>query len=245
MSLYGRHQSHFSLYRYILCVTYGFSSEAFEIDDLIYASADDLPPWHKPSQCVWSKAARLRGKVSLNEDYEDLERLFTKVLGVKQVDLMMAIDELKHTGSRPSVLVPEVKQSIWTVNSLLSTETSLPDPSDILNSSIFPIRYPHGDVTCRSVSTEFFVVDREQLSQNFATKVKFLDFSLEDVVRLRPFLHWAGLQSRYFSRCIKEVTSFPGEGASPISSTDVQIRYRAHPLLRFVYFKRATMTSLC
>ncbi|KAI3332562.1 hypothetical protein F4824DRAFT_475026 [Ustulina deusta] len=206
--------------------------EAFEIDDLIYASADDLPPWHKPSQCVWSKAARLRGKVSLNEDYEDLERLFTKVLGVKQVDLMMAIDELKHTGSRPSVLVPEVKQSIWTVNSLLSTETSLPDPSDILNSSIFPIRYPHGDVTCRSVSTEFFVVDREQLSQNFATKVKFLDFSLEDVVRLRPFLHWAGLQSRYFSRCIKEVTSFPGEGASPISSTDVQIRYRAHPLLR-------------
>ncbi|KAI1748144.1 hypothetical protein F4782DRAFT_384783 [Xylaria castorea] len=206
--------------------------EAFEIDALIYVSMDDLPPWHKPSQCVWSKAARLRGKVSLNEDYEDLERLFTKVLGVKQVNLMMAIDELKHTGSRPSVSVPEVKQSIWTVNSLLSTETSLPDPSDILNSSIFPIRYPHGDVACRSVSTEFFIVDREQLGRNFATKVKFLDFSLEDVVRLRPFLHWAGLQSRYFSRCIKEVTSFPGEGASPISSPDVQIRYRAHPLLR-------------
>lgn len=218
----------------ILCVAYGLPSDAFEIDALIYASMDDLPLWHKPSQCVWSKAARLRGKVSLNEDYEDLERLFTKVLGVKHVDLMMAIDELKHSSSRPSVLVPEVKQSIWTVNSLLSTEACLPDPSDILNSSIFPIRYPHEEVICRSVSTEFFIVDREQLRQNFATKVKFLDFSLEDVARLRPFLHWAGLQSRYFSRCVKEVTSFPGEGASPISSPDVQIRYRAHPLLRFV-----------
>ncbi|KAI1188940.1 hypothetical protein F5B17DRAFT_450976 [Nemania serpens] len=206
--------------------------EAFELDALIYASADGLPPWHKPSQCVWSKAARLRGKVSLNEDYEDLERLFTKVLGVKQVDLMMAIDELKHTGSRPSVMVPEVKQSIWTVNSLLSTEESLPDPSDILNSSIFPVRYPHGEVTCRSFSTDFSIVDREQLRQSFVAKVKFLDFSLEDVVRLRPFLHWAGLQSRYLSRCVKEVTSFTGEGASPILSPDIQIRYRAHPLLR-------------
>jgi hypothetical protein len=218
----------------MFCVIYGFSSESFEIDALIYASVDDLPPWHKPSQCVWSKAARLRGKVSLNEDYEDLERLFTKVLGVKQVDLMMAIDELKHTGSRPSVLVPHVKQSIWAVNSLLSTETNLPDPSNVLNSSIFPIRYPHGEVICGSVSTEFFIVDREQLRQNFATKVKFLDFSLEDVVRLRPFLHWAGLRGRYFSRCIKEVTSFPGEEAGLISTPDVQIRYRAHPLLRFV-----------
>ncbi|KAI1125093.1 hypothetical protein F5Y10DRAFT_284521 [Nemania abortiva] len=206
--------------------------ESFENDALIYASVDDLSPWHKPSQCVWSKAARLRGKVSLNEDYEDLEKLFTKVLGVKQVDLMMAIDELKHTGSRPSVLVPEAKQSIWTVNSLLSTETSLPDPSDVLNSSIFPIRYPHGDVTCGSFSTEFFIVDREQLGRDFATKVKFLDFSLEDVVRLRPFLYWAGLQSRYISRCIKEMTSFPGEGTSPILSPEVQIRYRAYPLLR-------------
>ncbi|KAI1421444.1 hypothetical protein F5Y12DRAFT_767727 [Xylaria sp. FL1777] len=209
--------------------------EAFEANALIYASVDDLSPWHMPSQCVWSKAAQLRGKVSLNEDYEDLEGLFTKILGVRQVDLTMAIDELKNTGSRPSVLVPEVKQSIWTVNSLLSTETSLPDPSDILNSSIFPVRYPHGDVVCSSVSTEFFIVDREQLRQNFATKVKLLDFSLEDVVRLRPFLHWAGLQSRYFSHCIKEVTSFPGEGASRISSPDIQIRYRAHPLLRIAY----------
>ncbi|KAI0977216.1 hypothetical protein F4678DRAFT_468441 [Xylaria arbuscula] len=206
--------------------------EAFEQDSLIYAEVDDLTLWHRPSQCAWSKAARLRGKVSLNEEYEDLERLFTEVLGVKQVDLVMAIDALKLTGSRPSPLMPKVKESIWTVNSLLSAEISLSDPSDILNSSIFPIRYPDGDVTCSSVSTEFFIVDREQLTQNFATKVKFLDFNLEEVVRLRPFLHWAGLQSRYFSHSIKEVTSFPGEGASLISSPDVQLRYRAHPLLR-------------
>lgn len=195
---------------------------------------DDLPSWHKPSQCVWSKAAQLRGKVSLSEDYEDLERLFTNVLGVRQVDLTMAIDELRKTGNEPSVRVSEVKQSIWTVNSLLSSETSLPDPAGILDVSVFPIRYPQGGVTCSSISTEFFIVDREKLGQDFSTKVKFLDFSLEEVVQLRPFLHWTGLQSRYLSLCIKEVTSFPGEGASLILSPDVQIRYRAHPLLRFV-----------
>ncbi|KAI1297487.1 hypothetical protein F5Y03DRAFT_386916 [Xylaria venustula] len=206
--------------------------EIFENDSLFYVKVDGLPLWHKPSQCVWSKAARLKGKVSLSEDYENLERLFTEVLGVKHVDLMMAIDALKLLVSHPSPLVQEVKESIWTANSFLSAEEDLPDPSDLLKSSIFPVRYPNGAVTCNPVSTEFFVVDREQLAQNFSNKVKFLDFNLEEVVRLRPFLHWAGLQSRYFSHCIKEVTSFPGEGASLIPSLDLQIRYRAHPLLR-------------
>ena len=192
------------------------------------------PSWHKPSQCVWSKAAKLRGRVSLNEDYEDLEELFTLVFGVKQVDLLMAIDELEHIASRQSASVSDVKESIWAVNSLLSTETNLPEPSRILESSIFPIRYPDSSVRCGTAAPEFFIVDREQLRQYFAAKVKLLDFTLEEVVRLRPFIHWTCLQSRYLSYCTKEVTSFPGEGASPISYPDRQIRRRAYPFLRSV-----------
>ncbi|KAI0182894.1 hypothetical protein EV127DRAFT_40641 [Xylaria flabelliformis] len=206
--------------------------ETFEREGLIYASVDDRPSWHKPSQCVWSKAARLRGKVSLNEDYEDLEELFTSVLGVKQVDLLMAIDELKHAGSRQPVSVPEVKESIWTVNSLLASETRLPKTSGIMESSIFPIKYPDGGVRCGTIATEFFIVDREQMKQSFADKVKLLDFSLEEVVRLRDFIHWIGLQHRYLSHCTKEVTSFPGEGASPIPTPGLQIRHKAHSFLR-------------
>lgn len=182
---------------------------------------------------MWSKAARLRGRVSLNDDYEDLEELFVDFLGIKPVDLPMAIDELKESGSRPTTSVSEVKESIWTVNSLLSTESSPPKSSAIRKSSVFPIRHPDGGVTRETTATEFFIVDREPLRQAFETKVKFLDFTLEEVVRLGPFLEWARLNS-YVSHYVKEITSFPGGGASPMSNPDRQIRNRAYPLLRLV-----------
>lgn len=184
------------------------------------------------SRCVWSRAARLRGKVSLNDDYENLEELFVDFLGVKLVDLPMAIDELKETGSRESTSVPEVKESIWTVNSLLSTERNHPNPREIVKGSIFPVRYPNGRVIRGSMSTEFCVIDREPLRQSFETKVKFLDFTLEEVVQLRLFLEWARLEGRYLSHCVKEITSFHGGVTRPMLNPDRQIRNRAHALLR-------------
>ncbi|KAI1327062.1 hypothetical protein F5Y16DRAFT_421235 [Xylariaceae sp. FL0255] len=206
--------------------------EAFETKALIYASVDDLGLWYKPSQCVWSKSARLRGRISLSEEYEKLERLFTRVLGVRQVDLQMAIDELKDAASQPSSSVLEIKESISTVNSLLVNETNLPSPSAIMETSVFPIRYPSGGVTLGPFKTEFFVVDREQLGESFAPKVKLLDFSLKEVAQLRPVFHWLGLQDRYLSNCVKEVTSFPGQGATLISAPNLQIRHKAHAFLR-------------
>ncbi|KAI8635259.1 hypothetical protein F5Y19DRAFT_5509 [Xylariaceae sp. FL1651] len=218
--------------------------EKFETEALIYASVDDQTSWYKPSQCVWSKSARLRGRVSLDEEYEKLEGLFTRVLGVKQVDLQMAIDELIHTASRPSISVPEVKESIWTVNSLLVNETNPPSPLDTLESSIFPIRYPSGGVTCGPVKTEFFIVDREQIKESFASKVKLLDFSLKEVAQLRPLLYWLGLQDRYLSCCTKEVTSFPGQGATLISTPSLQIRHKAHAFLRIAFHFDSPRTRL-
>ncbi|KAL7624644.1 hypothetical protein AAE478_006214 [Parahypoxylon ruwenzoriense] len=209
--------------------------DAFENNALIYVPLDDGPEraaWHKISHCVWSKAARLRGRVSLNDDYKDLEELFVDFLGIKPVDLPMAIDELKEAGRRHSTSVSEVKESIWTVNSLLSTESNPPRPSAVVKSSIFPVRHPNGGVTRETTATEFFIVDREPLRQSFETKAKFLDFTLEEVVRLGSFLEWTGLNDRYLSHCIKEITSFPGRGASLMSNPDRQIRNRAYPLLR-------------
>ncbi|KAI1262212.1 hypothetical protein F5Y18DRAFT_398949 [Xylariaceae sp. FL1019] len=218
--------------------------ETFETEALIYASVDDETSWYKPSQCVWSKSARLRGRVSLDEEYEELERFFTRVLGVKQVDLQMAIDELKSTAGRPSSSVLELKESIWTVNSLLTNETSPPNPSGVMDSFIFPIRYPSGSVAYGSVNTHFFIVDREQLKDIFQSKVKLLDFSLKEVAHLRPFFDWLCLRDRYLSCCTKEVTSFPGHGATVISSPSLQIRHKAHAFLQIACHYGSPRTGL-
>ncbi|KAI1377806.1 hypothetical protein F4677DRAFT_458573 [Hypoxylon crocopeplum] len=212
--------------------------EAFEKEALIYVPADDTSTesaWHQASDCVWSKAARLRGRVSLNDDYEALEELFVGFLGIKLVDLPMAIDELKEAGSKNSTSVPEIKDSIWTVNSLLSTESNPPKPSALMKSSILPIRHPHGGVTRGITAIEYFIVDREPLRQLFESKVKLLDFTLEEAVRLNPFLTWIDAHDRRLSHCVKETTSFPGGGASPVSNPDRQISHRAHCLVRIAF----------
>ena len=206
----------------------------FEDHALIYAVSNEGPLWRKTSQCVWSTAARLRDMVSLNTEYENLRGLFVDVLGVKPVTLEMAIDELKEAGSRQSVAVEEVKTSILTVNALLCSESDQPQQTEFGDSKIFPVRYPGGGFRCVSAETQFFVVDLELLRPPFENHVKLLDFSLEEVVRLRHFLTWAHLEDRYISLCVRQITSVQEAGAQPISKHDRQFRDRAPAVLRYL-----------
>ena len=144
----------------------------------------------------------------------------------------MAIDELKEAGGRQSTSIQDIKESIWTVNSLLPTSTKLPKPEKVMENCIFPIKLPNGISTRGSITTEFSIVDRENLGELFRTKVKLLDFTLQEVVRLRPFLNWMHLDTRYLSQCVKEITSFHGAAARLISDPNRQIWNRAHALLR-------------
>ncbi|EXF75687.1 hypothetical protein CFIO01_04620 [Colletotrichum fioriniae PJ7] len=206
----------------------------FNNEALILSPSDDKESWYWTDECVWSSANRLRGKVSLADDYEDLEEFFVDYLGVKQVDLSMAIDELKDAASSGSGALTEIKESIWVVNSLLPSVSTPPNPKGLSKSPIFPVKHPDGQVEARSAITEFCIIDREALESSFKSKVKLLDFTLEDVARLRPFLEWMRLQDRYISRCVKEITSFHGGMSIPTltSNPQRQIRNRAHALLR-------------
>lgn len=206
----------------------------FENYALIYLPLNDGASWRKTSQCVWSTAARLGDMVSLNNEYEDLEDFFVNIIGVKPVTLSMAIHELKEAGSRQTVSVEEVKARILTVNSLLCSESD-PPQSGLMESKIFPVRYPEGGVHCVSAQTEFFIVDRELLRSSFEGRVKFLDFSLEEAAQLHPFLTWVQLDDRYISACVAELTSVRKSNAQPISSLGRQFQHRAHAFLRYVH----------
>lgn len=201
---------------------------------------DDGRTWHTVSQCVWSSAVRIRGRVSLNDEYARLEHLFVDFLGVKPVDLPMAIDELKEVGNRATASEEQVKELIWTVNSLLSTTVRPPSSKEIVKGRIFPIQQPNGSISLVSKTTQFFVPDRNSLRRTFEKKVKFLNFTLEQVIRLRPFLEWVELDKRFLSDSVKEVTSFHGGMARQTSNPGRQIRNRAYALLRLV-----RMQSLC
>ncbi|ROV88550.1 hypothetical protein VMCG_10385 [Cytospora schulzeri] len=220
--------------------------DAFENEALICVPSHDGQSWHKASQCVWSIAASLRGKVSLNSEYEGFEDFFVNFIGVKPVDLRMAIEELKKVGSHSgpqAVSIQDVKDTVMTVNSLLANETRPPPPGKILDHRIFPIRQPSGTIECGTGVDDFFIVDREPLRRSFEGSVKFLDFTLDEVVELGPFITWTGLETRYISSCVKEYTSFGGSGERALSHPNREIRHKAHALLRVAYHFNSPRTT--
>lgn len=145
----------------------------------------------------------------------------------------MAVNELREAADEGSS-VDMIRDSIWTVNSLLNVSAVWPGSKQVTQARIFPVRLPSGEVRCLSKGSEFFVIDREPYRTAFERHVKLLNFTLADVAELGPFLQWTRLEDRYLSNCVKEVTSFGGGYARVVSDNQRQICNRAHALLRFV-----------
>jgi hypothetical protein len=169
--------------------------------------------------------------IALNDHYDTLERFFVDLLGVRKLSLQMIFDELKEQGIRVSP-VEDVKRNIWVLNSFLKTEKNPPSPQPLLESRIFPIRYPGGDTKLRSSSTNFAVPDRKHLNDLFCENSKLLDFPINDLVQLEPFLKWTRLESRSLSCSVKEIPRLCGDPDRLISDPSRQIGPRAHALLR-------------
>jgi hypothetical protein len=182
---------------------------------------------------LWSSTTEIKGKVTLNDDYEDLRHFFVDKLGVRTLTLQMVYDELLHTSPHSSIR--DVKQALSSLNALLRTEQERPPPETLLDVSIFPVRLADGTAVLRSAArTEFAIIDREHLAEKFRGRIAMLDFSLEEVRRLQYFFDWMNLQHRYLSAAVKQFTSIsPRDGCTrPITMPDRDLRRKAHALLR-------------
>lgn len=205
--------------------------ESFEQDALVYVERQGTSSWHRPSECLWSSTTKIEGKIAINAQYKDLKVFFTERLKVRLVDLKMVHDELLEVHSR-NTSAEDVKPLLWAFNSLLQSEYNPPNPSRMLQRRVFPVRTPNGQVTLHSSQTEFAIVDREGYFNAFRDRVKVLDFSLQEICRLKPFIAWARLEPRYLSKCVKEVSRLEDEVAIPVSAMNRDLKRKAYGLLR-------------
>ncbi|KAF5266385.1 hypothetical protein FOXYS1_2774 [Fusarium oxysporum] len=131
---------------------------AFEESPLIFVRQQDGPGWYRTFDCLWSSATSIRGKVTLDESYEELEDFFVRELGVKSLTLQMVYDELRQS---PNSSPEEVKVAILSLNEFLQIEPAYLDPEPIRKAKVFPIRYPNGTVSLGSIDVDFAIGDRE------------------------------------------------------------------------------------
>ncbi|KAF4212811.1 hypothetical protein CNMCM5878_000675 [Aspergillus fumigatiaffinis] len=211
--------------------------EYFEEEQLIYYESDDEKTWYSPSECLWSTVTDIKGMIALNDAYEDLDGFFTELIGVRTLTLQMVHDKLVEQGSR-KLSAEEVKQTIWLLNSYMQNENDLPSPRQVLRAKVFPVRYPTGSVELCSSAVDFAIADRKHLLDYFSNKAKFLDFNVNEIARLEPFLLWTGLDRRYLSSLIKEISTVRGDSYKSLTSSDRNIARKAYGLLRIaVHFK--------
>ena len=170
--------------------------------------------------------------MAIKDQYAEFEKLFTSVLGVPSVSLTMVYDSLMDAATGGAT-TERVKQLLLDFNTLLRNETKPPSPERLLQRRIFPVKFPSGATLCLR-ETEFFIADRDDLFAAFGDRVRCLDFPLGDVCRLRPFIAWAGLETRYLSRCVEEVSRVQDGVEVPLRDPMRDIKYKAYGLLRYV-----------
>ncbi|KAF5722957.1 hypothetical protein FMUND_2314 [Fusarium mundagurra] len=186
-------------YKYLhehLRVTPGVRA-TFEQSPLIFLRQEGKPKWYKTSDCLWSSTAPIRGKVTLDETYEDLKALFVGKLGVKSLTMQMVYDELQQS---PGNSIEDIKVALFCFNDFLQSEDGHWDPEPIKAAKVFPIVYPDGTTALRSMDVDFAIADRDSLRSKFSDQIALLDFDLEDIHRLRPLFSWLKIQHRYLSR---------------------------------------------
>ncbi|CAH0058483.1 unnamed protein product [Clonostachys solani] len=198
---------------------------------LIYVTRHGVADWYRSSDCLWSSTSEIRGKVTLNDDYDSLETFFTGTLGVQSLTLQMIYDELRHADGQKSI--DDIKNGIWSLNALLQTDRTHIDPIPLLRENIFPVKYPDGSSALGNIDTVFAVGDDRQLCSRLEIYINLLDYGFEEVRRLKPFISWAKLDERYLSQSVREFTRVSSSARRrPITEDKYDISRKAYAILR-------------
>jgi hypothetical protein len=155
-----------------------------------------------------------------------MEPFFTQTLGVPKPTTRMYMESLKaeaNANAPPSRL----KEIMVLINSL---GAKFADVVGLQEAKVFPIKLTNGTSSLASASFNFAILDNNAHWDTFQGKIAALDFSLEEVRDTRQFLLAIGLEDRFSSKLVKEVTDVKG-GSFDQEMTDT-LRLKSEAIVR-------------
>lgn len=162
--------------------------------------------------------------------YPELRPFFQDRLRISGAVLSTLVEGLcSLANGQPSV--PQIKEMIRAINDM---DPRREDLTPLVSCNILPIRnVSHGvvSITLKSCASNFVINDRVQLSTIFTGHVGFLDYYLEEVRALTPFLHALNLSEKYLSSVCTEHTACDDSGDLDLVLTE-KFKDRAYHLLR-------------
>ena len=148
----------------------------------------------------------VQGMAVIGAEYpEGLVDFFCERLRISPATLPTLVKALCFLGEKRSP-VESVKDMIKAINREGLTPQDL---ESLATYNVLPIRRHglQGNINLGGLQQNFAIIDNTKLSAIFQDYVDLLDFSLEEVHELAPFLEGLGLQSKYLSRlCTTQTT---------------------------------------
>jgi hypothetical protein len=203
----------------------------FEKYGLIYVPAEDA--WVSPSWCLWAETPDIDGIYGIGDVYSDLAGLFVERLFIKVPTIATYIEVLRLLVGEPFPRnIPSIKGAI---NCISNLDPTAEDLDELIRLSCLPVHVPGSNrVKLMRPSEIFFIADRREYEQVFRGKVPVLDYSLEEIHALQPFLEALGLADRYMSVAVQETTRVQQLSDVPLKSLSQAFRARAKALYRYV-----------
>lgn len=202
----------------------------FEGSALVYVPKENV--WYPPSKCVWiDSAVKIPGKVSIGDTYPLKKTFFTRILGISEPTIDMFIDSLKAQANGQATAV-QIKETMGLICGLGIGQT---DISGLTTANILPVKLANGICRFTSASSkdafaDFAIVDNAIHWDAFKDKISVLDFSLEEIRDTRPLLQAIGLEERFSSKLVKEVTDVK-EGSQDHGMTKT-LRIKSQAIIR-------------
>ncbi len=206
----------------------------FEDSALVYIPKENA--WCPPSQCVWVESSvKIPGRASLADAYPLKKTFFTAVRKISEPTVEMYVDSLKAE-AKGKASAAQIKETMALICGLSVGETDL---SSLVEAKVLPVKLANGVGSFASASSRksFFFVDFAIVENTihwdaFKGKIVVLDFSLEEIRDTRPLLLAMGLEERFSSKLVKEVTDVR-EGSQDHEMTK-NLRIKSQAIVRYV-----------
>lgn len=185
--------------------------------------------WYALASCIWADdQARIPGKAAIKTPYKSLEDFFCRMLGVQKPNLQMHVQALQALArNRPDQSAMEIRRMIKLISSLNPTTNSV---TSLAKSNIFEVKLVSGTNAFTTAAADFAISDRAEYGDAFESKIRILDYSVQEVRQCSSFLLAMGLKDRHLSETVEEKTRVDNGVIS--NSLTMRFRQKAYALFR-------------
>ena len=171
--------------------------------------------------------SHIENKTAIALHYQSLQKFFVDRLHVDKPDIPMLVKEVLAVAEQEIPRIQAIKDLFKELNSFRPRAPAL---DQLKEAPVIPVKGTDGLIRLLKVTHAFAIVDRVHYMELFANRIPVMDYSREETHKLESFISALGLEGRYISRLVQELSMVNGASNDVVLSN--RIKRRAYSIFR-------------